>query len=153
MGRIDKRLEELGLKLPECPTPVAAYIPAVEANGFVYASGQTPFVGGKLLYKGKLGRDIDVNQGYKAAKIAALRVLSEIKSVIGDLDRVQRIVRVTGYVNSMPDFVDQPLVVNGASELIRDVFGSKGEHARVAFGAAALPDDASVEIDIIAYVK
>ena len=152
MGNIEKRLAELGIELPECPKPVAAYVPAAKAGGFVYASGQTPIIDGKLTYKGKLGRDVTVEEGYEAAKIAAIRVLSELKFIVGDLDKIQRIVRVTGYVNSMPDFGDQPKVINGASELFCAVFGDKGEHARVAFGAGALPDNAAVEVDVIAYV-
>jgi enamine deaminase RidA (YjgF/YER057c/UK114 family) len=153
MGEIESRIEELGLTLPPCPTPVAAYVPAVEIAGFVYASGQTPILDGKLMFKGKLGRDVSIEEGYEAARLAALRVISELKATVGDLDRVGRIVKVTGYVNSADNFGDQPKVVNGASELIRDIFGKKGEHARVAFGVAALPDDAAVEIDLIAYVK
>ena len=152
MGTVEKRLEELGIVLPECPKPVAAYVPAAVAGGFVYASGQTPIVDGKLVYKGKLGRDLTVEEGYEAAKLSAIRVLSELKAAVGDLDRIQRIVRVTGYVNSMPDFGDQPKVINGASELFVALFGDKGQHARVAFGAGALPDNAAVEVDVIAYI-
>lgn len=153
MGNIERRLQEMGIELPECPKPVAAYVPAVKGGGFVFASGQTPIVDGKLIYKGKLGQDIDIAQGYDAARIAAIRVLSELKFILGDLDRIERIVRVTGYVNSAPDFGDQPKVINGASELFCQVFGEKGEHARVAFGAGALPDNSAVEVDVIAYVK
>lgn len=152
MGKIEKRLEELGIELVECPKPVAAYVPAAKAGGFIYASGQTPIVDGKLIYQGKLGRDVTVEEGYDAARISAIRVLSELKSIVGDLDKIERIVRVTGYVNSMPDFGDQPKVINGASELFVNVFGDKGQHARVAFGAGALPDNAAVEVDVIAYV-
>lgn len=153
MGIIESRLREMGIELPECPKPVAAYVPAVKAGEFVYASGQTPIVDGKLLYTGKLGRDVTVEEGYEAARLSAIRVLSELKFILGDLDRIERIVRVTGYVNSMPDFGDQPKVINGASELFRNVFREKGEHARVAFGAGALPDNSAVEVDVIAYVK
>ena len=153
MSKVENRIKEMGLEIPPCPVPVAAYVPAVEIANFVYASGQTPTLDGKLMYKGKLGREMTVEQGYEASKLAALRVISELKAAVGDLDRIERIVKVTGYVNSAEGFADQPKVVNGASELIRNVFGEKGEHARVAFGVAALPDDAAVEIDLIAYVK
>ena len=97
--------------------------------------------------------DLGIEEGYEAARLAAIRVIAELKSVVGDLDRIERIVKVTGYVNSAPDFGGQPKVINGASELFRNVFGEKGEHARVAFGTGALPDNAAVEIDVIAYVK
>jgi len=152
MGIVEKRLEEMGIVLPECPKPVAAYVTAACAGGFVYVSGQTPIADGKLIYKGKLGRDLTVEEGYEAAKLSAIRVLSELKAAVGDLDRIQRIVRVTGYVNSMPEFGDQPKVINGASELFVAAFGDKGQHARVAFGAGALPDNAAVEVDVIAYI-
>ena len=153
MSRVEERLKELGLELPPCPVPVAAYVPAAEAGSFVFASGQTAIVDGVLQYKGKLGKEVSVEEGYQSARIAGLRVISELKAILGDLDRIERIVKVTGYVNGTPDFADQPKVVNGASELFREVFGEKGEHSRVAFGAGSLPDGASVEIDLIAYVK
>lgn len=151
MSKVEDRIRELGLEIPPCPVPVAAYVPAVAVAGFVYVSGQTPIVDGKLAYRGKLGREFTTEQGYEAAKIAALRLISELKSVAGDLDKVS-IVRVTGYVNSDESFDAQPMVINGASELLRDVFGEKGGHSRTAFGVAALPDGAAVEVDMIAYV-
>ncbi|HHY46422.1 MAG TPA: RidA family protein [Firmicutes bacterium] len=153
MDAVEARLKELGLELPECPTPVAAYVPAVKAGEFVYASGQTAIVDGKPVHPGKLGADVSIEQGYEAAKICALRCLAEVKSVIGSLDRVKRIVKVTGYVASAPGFGDQPKVVNGASELFRAVFGPKGEHARAAIGVAELPGGACVEVEIIAQVE
>ncbi len=152
MSKVEERLKELGIELPECPKPVAAYVPAALENGFVFASGQTAFVDGKLLYAGKLGGGVSIEEGYESAKIAAIRVIAELKSLVGDLDKIKRIVKVTGYVNSAPDFGAQPKVVNGASELFRAAFGPAGEHARVAFGVGALPDNASVEVDVIAAV-
>ena len=143
----------MGIEVPPCTTPVAAYVPAAQAGNFIFASGQTPIVDNKLVYQGKLGKDLGIEEGYEAAKLAAIRVIAELKSIVGDLDRIERIVKVTGYVNSAPEFGDQPKVVNGASELFRAAFGEKGEHARVAFGAGALPDNAAVEIDVVAYVK
>ena len=153
MNIVEKNLRELNITLPDCPTPVAAYVPAVRAGNFVFASGQTPIAGCNLVYKGKLGQDLGIEEGYEAARLAAILVIAELKSVVGDLDRIARIVKVTGYVNSAPDFGDQPKVVNGASELFRSVFGEKGDHARIAFGTGALPDNAAVEIDVIAYVE
>ena len=150
---VEEKLKDLGLELPPCPKPVAAYVPAVEASGFVFASGQTPVVGDKLMYRGNVGSEISVEQAYEAAKICALRCLAELKSAIGTLDRVERIVKVTGYVNSAPGFGDQPKVVNGASELLEKIFGEKGKHARAAIGVAELPDGAAVEIEMIALVS
>ena len=153
MSKEEEKLKEMGIEVPPCPTPVAAYVPAAQAGNFIFASGQTPIVDNKLVYQGKLGKDLGIEEGYEAAKLAAIRVIAELKSIVGDLDRIERIVKVTGYVNSAPEFGDQPKVVNGASELFRAAFGEKGEHARVAFGAGALPDNAAVEIDVVAYVK
>ena len=153
MSKVEEKLKEMGIGVPPCPTPVAAYVPAAQAGNFIFASGQTPIVDNKLVYQGKLGKDLGIEEGYEAAKLAAIRVIAELKSIVGDLDRIERIVKVTGYVNSAPEFGDQPKVVNGASELFRAAFGEKGEHARVAFGAGALPDNAAVEIDVVAYVK
>jgi len=153
MSQVEMRLEEMGLKVPECPKPVAAYVPAVMINGFVYASGQTPIVDGVLKYKGKAGKEVSKEEAYEAAKICALRLISEIKSVVGDLDRVERIVKVNGYVNSTGDFGSQPFVINGASELLQAAFGEKGKHARAAIGVSTLPDDAVVEVELIAAVK
>lgn len=153
MSEVEQRLLKMGLELPPCPIPIAQYVPAVRVENFVFVSGQTPIVDGKLLYKGKLGRELTTEEGYEAAKCAALRVLSCLQSILGDLDRVERIVKMTGYVNSNEDYYDHPKVVNGASALIRDAFDVKGEHSRVAYGVASLPDGAAVEIDLIAYVK
>ena len=152
MGNVEKKLKELGIELPECPKPVAAYVPATCENGFIFASGQTAWVDGKLLYPGKVGEAVSVEEAYESAKISAVRVIAELKSIVGDLDNIKHIVKVTGYVNSAPDFGAQPKVVNGASELFCEVFGEAGKHARVAFGVGALPDNASVEIDVIAAI-
>ena len=122
-------------------------------NGFIYASGQTPIIEGELKFKGKVGKDLTVEEGYEAAKICAIRLISEIKSVVGDLDKVERIVKVNGYINSVGDFGSQPAVLNGASELLEAAFGEKGKHARAAIGVATLPDDAAVEVELIAYAK
>jgi len=123
---IEEKLQELGLSLPEVAPPVAAYIPAVKTDKIVYTAGQVALVGGTLQYKGRLGENITVEQGYEAAKICALNALAALKSVAGSLDNVERIVRITGYVNSTNDFTDQPKVVNGASELMKNLFGDQG---------------------------
>lgn len=153
MGQIDERLKDLQIELPPCPKPVAAYVPAVIASDFVFASGQTPIEGNELVYKGKVGSDLSVREGYEAAKICAVRCLSELKATVGDLDRIEQIVKVNGYVNSTGDFAEQPRVINGASELLEQVFGEKGKHARAAIGVSTLPGNAAVEVELIAKIK
>ena len=153
MSMVEQRLREMGIELPPCPVPVAAYVPAARGGNFIFAAGQTAIIDDQVVYKGKLGREYGIEEGYDAARIAAIRVIAELKSIVGDLDRIEQIVKLTGYVSSAEGFGDQPKVVNGASELIRKAFGAKGEHARVAFGVAELPDGAPVEIDVIAYVS
>ncbi len=154
MSIIEKRIQELGYELPECPTPVAAYVPAAAASEtLLFASGQTAVVDGREKYIGIVGKDITVEQAYDAARIAALRLLAEVKSVIGDLDRVERIVKVNGYVNAVPGFGDQPKVINGASEFFEAVFGEKGKHARAAIGVGSLPSNAPVEVEVVVAYK
>ena len=153
MSQIEQRLKELGYELPECPAPMAAYVPAVLINGFVYVSGQTPLVDGVLKYKGKVGIDVSEEQAYESARICALRMIAALKFAVGDLDRVERIVKVTGFVNSTGDFGNQPKVINGASEFLEKVFGEKGKHARSAVGTSSLPMDTPVEVEMIAAVK
>lgn len=154
MGKIENRIRELGYELPECPTPVAAYVPAAAADDhLIFASGQTAVVDGKEKYIGIVGKDITVEEAYDAAQIAALRLLAEVKSVIGDLDRIERIVKVNGYVNAVPGFGDQPKVINGASEFFEAVFQEKGKHARAAIGVGSLPSNAPVEVEMIVAYK
>ncbi|GAA1999077.1 RidA family protein [Brevibacterium samyangense] len=152
MSTIEAKLEELGLTLPEVATPAGAYIPAIRSGDHVYTSGQLPLVEGKLSATGKLGGELSVEDGYAAARTAALNCLAAIKSVIGDLDRIEQVVKVTGFVASTPDFTGQPKVINGASELLGEVFGDKGVHARSAVGMAALPLDTPVEVEMIVRV-
>jgi len=147
-----QRLAELGLTLPAVAAPAAAYIPAVRTGSYVYTAGQLPFVDGKLEGTGKLGGGVSLEDGARYARIAALNALAAVASVAGGLDRITRIVKVTGFVASAPDFTGQPQVVNGASQLLLDVFGEAGKHARSAVGMAVLPLDAPVEIEIIAEV-
>jgi enamine deaminase RidA (YjgF/YER057c/UK114 family) len=147
--KIEKHLAELGIILPEAPRPLAAYVPAVSSGNLIFVSGQLCLVNGVLSHTGRLGREVTLEQGYAAARIAAINSLAIIKQELGSLDRVKRIVKVVGYVASEPDFSDQPKVVNGASELLAEVFGDQGRHARSAVGVNALPLNTPVEIEII----
>lgn len=153
MSKIETKLQELGLELPAAPKPVAAYIPAIQSGNMVFTSGQIPFLNGELKFKGKLGRDVTVEEGYEAAKLCALNCLSVIKAVIGDLDRIEQVVKVNGFVNSVPEFADQPKVINGASELFANLFGEAGKHARAAVGSINLPMNAACEVEVIVRVK
>jgi enamine deaminase RidA (YjgF/YER057c/UK114 family) len=148
MGSIENKLEQIGLKLPEIPNPVAAYIPAKQSGKLVFTAGQLPMVNGELISKGLLGLNVEVEEANKAARICTLNALAAIKGVIGDLDQIKQIVRVVGYVASIPTFTQQPAVVNGASELLLEIFGEAGKHPRSAVGMAVLPLNASVEIEL-----
>ena len=148
MGEVETKLEKMGIVLPEIPKPVAAYIPAKQTGNLVFTAGQLPMVQGELISKGLLGQDVEIEEANKAARICTLNALAAIKGVIGELDRIQQIVRVVGYVASAPTFTQQPAVVNGASELLLEIFGERGKHARSAVGMAVLPLNASVEIEL-----
>ena len=146
------RLAELGLRLPEVATPVAAYVPAVRSGKFVYTSGQLPLVEGQLQAKGKVGEGeglVSPEEAYQLARTCALNALAAVASVAGGLDQVARVVKVVGFVASDPAFTGQPAVVNGASELLGEVLGEAGRHARSAVGVAALPLDAPVEVELV----
>lgn len=149
----EDRIAELGLTLPEVVPPLAAYVPAVQTGTLVYTSGQVPMAEGKLAGSGKVGADVTPEDAQGHARICALNAIAALKSQVGELSRVNRIVKVVVFVASAPDFTGQPGVGNGASELLRDVFGDKGVHARSAVGVAALPLDASVEVELIAEVS
>ena len=153
MGTFESKLNELKLSLPEVPKPVAAYIPAKQTGNLVFTAGQLPMVNGELISKGLLGQDVEIDEANKAARICTLNALAAIKGVIGDLDRIKQIVRVVGYVASVPTFTQQPAVVNGASELLLEIFGENGKHARSAVGMAVLPLNASVEIELTVEVE
>jgi enamine deaminase RidA (YjgF/YER057c/UK114 family) len=150
--RIDRKLEELGLSLPEAAAPVAAYVPLVESGGLVHLSGQLPFRNGELI-KGRLGEGVDVEQGQEAARMCALMIVAQLKRHLGDLSRVTRVVKLGVFVNSTADFTDQPKVANGASELMVALFGDAGKHARSAVGVPTLPLGVAVEIDAIVEVS
>lgn len=149
-GRIEARLAELGMSLPAVAAPVAAYVPAVISGNHVYTSGQLPFIDGKLPATGKVGAEVSAEDAKSMAATCAINAIAALKSVIGDLDRVTRIVKVVGFVSSEPSFTGQPGVINGASELLSEVFGEAGVHARSAVGVAVLPLDSPVEVELIA---
>jgi len=146
------RLAALGLTLPEVVPPVAAYVPAVRSGSMVYTAGQLPVVDGKLVAKGKVGAEVGAAEAAALARTCALNALAAAASVTGGLAGIRRIVKVTGFVASAPDFTGQPQVVNGASELFLEIFGEAGRHARSAVGMAVLPLDAPVEVELIAEV-
>ncbi|TAK02172.1 MAG: RidA family protein [Chloroflexota bacterium] len=143
------RLRQLGIQIPALPPPMAVYVPAVRTGDLVFASGQTPTVDGVLQVQGKLGSEVSIEQGQQAARLAALNCVAEVRGLLGSLDRVSRIVRLTGFVASAPGFAQQPAVINGASQLIEEIFGEAGRHARSAIGVAELPGGAPVEIELI----
>lgn len=145
---IDARLTELGITLPDAPAPAANYVPYVISNGMLYVSGQIS-AGPDGLIKGRLGEDLDVAAGAAAARACGLALIAQARAATGDLDRIARVVKLTGFVNSTPCFTDQPEVVNGCSDLMVEVFGDKGRHARAAVSAAALPRGVAVEIEAI----
>lgn len=143
------RLDELGLTLPTVAAPVAAYVPAVASGHQVHTSGQLPFMEGALPLTGKVGGEVTLEQAAQLAATCCLNALAAIEALTGDLDRITRIVKLTGYVASDPSFTAQPAVINGASELLRDLFGDAGTHARSAVGVAVLPLDSPVELDLL----
>jgi enamine deaminase RidA (YjgF/YER057c/UK114 family) len=147
--KIMARLAKLGLALPAPPQPVASYLPAVQSGPLLFVSGLLPFQHGKVLHPGRLGEQVTVEEGAAAARQAVLNGLAIVAAEAGSLRRVARVVRMNGYVASMPDFYQQPAVINGASDLLVGVFGSSGRHSRVAVGVAALPLNAPVELDLI----
>jgi enamine deaminase RidA (YjgF/YER057c/UK114 family) len=149
----EARIRELGITLPETPKPVANYVPAVKVGNLIFASGQTPTVAGRLVMKGKLGRELSVEQGQEAARVALLNILAAVSSSAGTLDAIKRIVKLNGWVASAEGFVNQPQVVNGASLLLEEIFGDAGKHARAAIGVAELPSGAPVELELIVEVQ
>ena len=153
MGAVEDRLAEIGLSVPELVPPVAAYAPVVRDGALVFTSGQLPIVDGALAATGKVGAEVDADDAKGLAATCALNAIAAIKSEVGDLDRVARVVKVVGFVASDPGFTGQPGVINGASELLVKAFGDKGVHARSAVGVVALPLDAPVEVEVIVSVR
>lgn len=150
---IDNRLAELGITLPKPAAPVASYVPAVESGGLLHISGQISVTEDGNLILGRLGEDMNLERGIEAARRCGIMLLAQIQAALGSLDRVERIVKLGAFVNSAPNFTDQPKVANGASELMQEVFGEAGRHARSAVGVTVLPLGVAVEIDAIVAVK
>ena len=152
MSAVEGRLQTMGFELPPPPTPVAAYLPTVRTGNLVFVSGQVPREQGTLKYRGHVGGELSLEDGRAAARICALNALAAVKQEIGELDRVSRIVKLTGYVASAVGFTDQPKVVDGASVVLNELFGEKGKHARAAVGVNELPLGVAVELEMIVEV-
>jgi len=150
---IDEKLHSLNIVLPTPPKPAGAYIPVVIADQTVYVSGQIPIEDGKVVYKGKVPTEQSLEQAQKAAKLCIINALAQLKAELNSLDRISKIVKVSGFVNSTQDFTDQPKVINAASDLLFDIFGKSGQHSRIAVGVASLPLGATVEIDMIVQIS
>ncbi|WP_170008273.1 RidA family protein [Bacillus fonticola] len=153
MSLVEKRLAELGYVLPANPKPLANYVTTNKSGNLLYTSGSGCFVNGKPFYQGRVGDDLTVEQGYDAAKLTVLNLFSMIKGEIGDLDRIRKVVKLLGFVNSSPDFFDQPAVMDGASDFLHDVLSEKGRHARSAIGTSVLPMNLPVEIELIVEIE
>ena len=154
MGQIDKRLAELGIEIPAAPKPVANYVPWLRTGSLVFISGQGPMLDGKIVYTGTLGGGVSVEDGAKSARLCGINIIAQLREACGgDLDRVKRIVKLVGFVNASPSFADHPKVINGASDLMVEVFGDKGRHSRSAVGSPSLPFAISVEVEAIAEVE
>ncbi len=151
-AEIDAKLAELGLALPAPAAPVAAYVPVVVAGGLAHVSGQLPFID-NVLVKGRLGEDVTTSEGYAAARACGLMILAQLKAALGSLSRIERVVKLGAFVCSSADFTEQPKVANGASELMAELFGEAGKHARSAVGVPVLPLGAAVEVDAIVAVR
>ena len=151
-GSFEQAVAQLGISLPAPPTPVGTYVPAVRVGDLLFLSGVIPFRDGRLVMEGKLGKDLTIEQGYEAARIALINALAIIRGEMGSLDRVARVIRLVGYVASAEAFVQQPAVINGASDLLVKIFGDAGRHARIAVGTTALPLNAPIELELILQV-
>ncbi len=151
---IEDRLKELGIELPPAPPPAANYVPYMQEGSLVFVAGQVPRAAdGSLPYRGKVGRELSEEEGYQAARLCALNCLAQVKAALGSLDRVKQVVRIGGFVNSTEDFVNHPEVINGASDVVVEVFGERGRHARAAVGCSALPRGVAVEVEMIVAIS
>jgi enamine deaminase RidA (YjgF/YER057c/UK114 family) len=148
-GKIDKRLAEKGIELPQAAVPVANYVPVTIAGNLAFVSGQVTVWNGEFRFKGKLGKDFTVEQGQQAARLCGLNIIAQLRNALGDLDRVKRVLKLGVFVNSTADFTDQPKVANGVSDLMVEAFGDAGKHARFAVGTNVLPLDVAVEVDAV----
>lgn len=153
MSVVERRLEELGLKLPEAVAPLYSYVPVLVHQGVAYVSGQVPRINGEVPYTGKVGKDVTLEQARELAEVCVLKGLSSLKASIGNLDNVEQVLKVTGYVQTAPGFYEPSKVLDAASELLEKIFGEKGRHTRTAMGASELPSNTPVEIDFIIAVK
>ncbi len=149
---IDEKLALLGITLPIPPKPVGSYIPAVKTGNLIFISGQIPIQDGRVQFKGQVPTTISVEEAQKAARLCIINVLAQLKVELGTLDKITKIVKVSGFVNSSPEFSEQPKIINSASDLLFEIFGEKGRHARVAVGVSSLPLNSAVEIDLIAEI-
>jgi enamine deaminase RidA (YjgF/YER057c/UK114 family) len=149
---IEDRLASLGITLPSPPAPAGSYVPVVISHNLAFVAGQIPTEAGQVKFKGKVGKDITIEAGREAARLCTINALAQLRSALGNLDRIKRVVKVTGFVNCDPSFADQPKVINGASDLLVQVFGENGKHARAAVGVSSLPLDSAVEVEFIAEV-
>jgi enamine deaminase RidA (YjgF/YER057c/UK114 family) len=148
-GEIEARLKALDLVLPEAKAAIGSYVPYLHLNGHLVVSGQLPLKDGKVAVAGKLGADVDVSQGQQAARLCAINILAQAKAALRDLDRIVQLLRLNGFVNAAPGFIDHPKVLNGASDLMVEILGNKGLHTRIAVGCASLPLNAAVEVDAV----
>ena len=149
---IEDKLKSLGITLPSPPKPAGSYIPVVITNKMAFVSGQIPIQDGKVVFTGKVSKDISVEEAQKAARLCVINGLAQLKAELGSLDKISKIIKVSGFVNSLPEFTDQPKVINGASDLLYEIFGEKGKHARIAVGVTSLPLNSAVEVDLVAEI-
>ena len=153
MENIEQRLSQLGIKLPNTAVPAGSYVPYVLEKNLLWISGQVPFWNGKVKYRGKVSSEVSMDDAIMAARLCGLNILAQIKTALGDLNRVEQIIKLSGFVNSSSDFTDHPIVINGASDLMVDVFGELGRHTRVAVGASSLPLNSTTEVDALVRVR
>jgi enamine deaminase RidA (YjgF/YER057c/UK114 family) len=146
---IEDKLASIGIELPIPPAPAGSYVPVVISHNLAFVAGQIPMDGGQVKFKGKVGRDLPIEAGQQAARLCTVNALAQLKSALGSLDRIKRVVKVTGFVSCDPSFADHPKVINGASDLLVQVFGESGKHARAAVGVGSLPLDSAVEVEFI----
>ena len=153
MENIEQRLSQLGIKLPNTAVPAGSYVPYVLEKNLLWISGQVPFWNGKVKYRGKVSSEVSMDDAIMAARLCGLNILAQIKTALGDLNRVEQMIKLSGFVNSASDFTDHPIVINGASDLMVDVFGELGRHTRVAIGASSLPLNSTTEVDALVRVR